>query len=196
MNKYSTRKAISTFKFLQESLNTPEQVTKQAVLLYRRASKNNILRGRLLKMTLPVIFYTSCRLCKEPITLKEVMRASNLKCNNHSFWQLKKFYRQLVKTFKLKIPQIKISTFVLKIVNELNLNPEVQNYAIKLTKVVQEKDLGNHQPSTIAAGIVYLACKTTNNYKPAKEIAKVIAVTPSSARFVSRRILRVCFVEE
>lgn len=196
MNKYSIRKAISTFKFLQESLNTPEHVTKRAVLLYRRASKNNILRGRHLKLTLPVIFYTSCRLCREPITLKEVMRASNLKCNNHSFWRLRKFYRRLVKALKLKMPQIKISTYVLKIVNELNLNSEVRNYAMKLTEVVQKKDLGNHQPPTIAAGIVYLACKATNNYKPTKEIAEVISVTPSSVGFVSRRILRICLVEE
>ncbi len=170
--------ALAELDRVASSLGLPENIKESAALLYRRAVKEELIRGRLIESVVAAVIYAICRLQGIPRTLDEISRASGIEKK-----EIGRAYRFLKSELKVDVPLTDPAQYVPKFATALKLGPEVQEEAVKLIKKALRKGLiSGRGPTGVAAAALYIASAMHGEKKTQKEVADVAGVTEVTIR--------------
>ncbi|MFH1520423.1 MAG: TFIIB-type zinc ribbon-containing protein, partial [Candidatus Micrarchaeota archaeon] len=145
--------ALAELDRVASSLGLPENIKESAALLYRRAVKEELIRGRLIESVVAAVIYAICRLQGIPRTLDEISRASGIEKK-----EIGRAYRFLKCELKVDVPLTDPAQYVPKFASALRLGGEVQEESVKLIKKALKKGLiSGRGPTGVAAAALYIA---------------------------------------
>ncbi len=170
--------ALAELDRVASSLGLPENIKESAALLYRRAVKEELIRGRLIESVVAAVIYAICRIQGIPRTLDEISRASGIEKK-----EIGRAYRFLKTELEVDVPLTDPAQYVPKFATALKLSGEVQEDAIKLIKKALKKGLiSGRGPTGVAAAALYIASAMHGEKKTQKEVADVAGVTEVTIR--------------
>jgi len=170
--------ALAELDRVASALGLPENIKESAALLYRKAVKEELIRGRLIESVVAAVIYAICRLQGIPRTLDEIARASGIEKK-----EIGRAYRFLKSELKIDVPLTDPAQYVPKFATALRLGSEVQQEAVKLIKKALRKGLiSGRGPTGVAAAALYIASAMHGEKKTQKEVADVAGVTEVTIR--------------
>jgi len=170
--------ALSEISKIANALNLPKNILETASVIYRRAVKERLIRGRSIQGVTAAAVYVACRQCGLARTLEEIAQASNINKK-----EVGRSYRFLIKELDYFIPPLKPSQYIAKFSNQLTMQGKVEEIAHKILKSARELKLTSGRgPTGIAAAASYIASVLTGERKTQREIAEIAQVTEVTIR--------------
>jgi len=169
---------LSEISKIGNKLNLPKNILEHASLIYRKAVKKRLVRGRSIQAVTAAAIYVACRKAKLARTPEEIAQISNVNKK-----ELGRSYRFLVKELDYFIPPLKPGQYVTKFSNQLTMQGVVEEIAHKTLETAKEARLTSGRgPTGIAAAASYIASVLTGERKTQREIAKIAQVTEVTIR--------------
>lgn len=160
------------------TLGIPRNIREEASLIYRRAAKENIVRGRSIEGMVAASIYTACRLYNVPRTLDEISEVSKITKK-----KIGKYYRLLAKQLNIKLRPTSPSDYVPRFATNLGLSGRAEAKAIEIIQESREKELiVGREPTGIAAAALYIASLLLGERKTQRDVAEVSGVTEVTIR--------------
>ncbi len=170
--------ALSEITKIANALNLPKSIIETASVIYRKAVKQRLIRGRSIQGVTAAAIYLACRKCGLARTLDEIAAASNVNKK-----EVGRSYRFLVKELDMSIPPLKASQYITKFSNQLTMPGKVEEIAHKILNTARELKLTcGRGPTGIAAAASYIASVLTGERKTQREIAEIAQVTEVTIR--------------
>jgi transcription initiation factor TFIIB len=170
--------ALSEITKISNNLNLPKNILETASVIYRKAVKERLIRGRSIQGVTSAALYLACRQCGLPRTLDEISQASTVPKK-----EVGRSYRFLIKELNYSIPPLKPSQYITKFSNQLTMQGKVEEIAHKiLTSAKELKLTSGRGPTGIAAAASYIASVLTGERKTQREIAEIAQVTEVTIR--------------
>ncbi len=171
-------KAMSELDRIASQLHIPQNIKERSALIYRKALKADLLRGRSINGFVAASLYAACRYFELPRPLQQISKAST---RNHA--EVARTYRLLIKELHLKMPVDGPMKFVPGIASKLDLDPRTQQYAVELLREAKKhKGLTGKDPRGLAAAALYKASIETNDKRIQKDIAEAAGTTEVTLR--------------
>jgi len=170
--------ALSEISKIANSLNLPKHILETASVIYRKAVKERLVRGRSIQGVTAAAIYVACRQCGLARTLEDISHASTVDKK-----EIARCYRFLLKQLNYFIPPVKTSQYITKFSNQLTMQGNVEEAAHKILFVAKELKLTSGRgPTGIAAAASYIASVLTGERKTQREIAEIAQVTEVTIR--------------
>ncbi len=170
--------AMAELDRMSSELHLSSNVKENAALIYRRALKMDLIRGRSIDAFVAASIYAACRILKIPRPLKEVSKVSK---RLHS--EVAMTYRLIHKELKLRPPVDRPFKFIPSIAAKLEVSQLSEQTAIRiLRKADEKKALTGKDPRGLAAAALYMACKETGEKRVQRVIAEVAGTTEVTLR--------------
>ena len=178
--------AMSELQRLSEKLYIPSSVQEMAAVIYRKALKKRLVRGRNIASIVAGSLYAACRFTKIPRTLKEIAEASPRPQK-----EISRAYRLIVRTLKMKMPIDTPMDYVTKIAEKAGVSSEIEGLAIKIIQDAKKKHVAmGKDPSGIAAAALYVASKLKKEKITQSQLAKAANLTEVTIRNRKRDIMK------
>ncbi len=71
--------ALSALDRMSSTLSLPRNVRETAAMIYRKAARNKLTRGRTIEGITAAVLYAACRQCNVPRTLEEISGVAQMK---------------------------------------------------------------------------------------------------------------------
>jgi transcription initiation factor TFIIB len=170
--------ALSEISKIANNLNLPKNILETASVIYRKAVKERLIRGRSIQGVTAAAIYVACRQCGLARTLDEISLASTVNKK-----EVGRSYRFLIKELNYFIPPLKPSQYITKFSNQLTMQGKVEEIAHKILATAKELKLTSGRgPTGIAAAASYIASVLTGERKTQREIAEIAQVTEVTIR--------------
>ena len=170
--------ALSEISKIANNLNLPKNILETASVIYRKAVKERLIRGRSIQGVTAAAIYVACRQCGLARTLDEISQASAVNKK-----EVGRSYRFLIKELNYFIPPLKPSQYITKFSNQLTMQGKVEEIAHKILSSAKEMKLTSGRgPTGIAAAASYIASVLTGERKTQREIAEIAQVTEVTIR--------------
>lgn len=170
--------ALSEISKISNNLSLPRNILETASVIYRKAVKNSLIRGRSIQGVTSAAIYISCRQCKLPRTLEEIAKASNM-----SKKEVGRSYRFLIKKLDYDVPPVKPSQYIAKFSNQLTMQGKVEEIAHKVLTAAKKLRLTSGRgPTGMAAAASYIAAVLSGERRTQREIAEIAEVTEVTIR--------------
>jgi len=170
--------ALSEISKIANNLNLPKNILETASVIYRKAVKEHLIRGRSIQGVTAAAIYVSCRQCGLARTLDEIAEASSIDKK-----EVGRSYRFLVRELDYFIPPVKPSQYVSKFSNQLTMQGKAEEIAHKILKMARTLRLTSGRgPTGIAAAASYIASVLMGERKTQREIAEIAQVTEVTIR--------------
>lgn len=170
--------AMAELGRLSENLHIPHNVKEHAALIYRKALKHDLIRGRSIDAFVAASLYAACRLHKVPRPLKKIAQAST-----RQYSEVARSYRLLLRELKLKMPIDDPMKFVPGIASKLNIRQNTELHAINILRRAKKRQgLSGKNPRGLAAAALYMACIENEDKRIQKEVAAAAGTTEVTLR--------------
>ncbi|MBS7639122.1 MAG: transcription initiation factor IIB [Candidatus Bathyarchaeia archaeon] len=170
--------ALSEITKIVNNLSLPKSVFETSSVIYRKAVKEHLIRGRSIQGISAAAVYIACRQCGLPRTIDEIADAANI-----SKREVGRSYRFLVKELDISVPPLKASHYISKFSNQLTMQGRVEEIANKILSVASELKLTSGRgPTGIAAAASYVASVLIGEKRTQREIAEIAKVTEVTIR--------------
>lgn len=170
--------ALSELSKMSSALNLPKNVLETASVIYRKAVKKRLIRGRSIQGVTAAALYMACRQCGVNRTLDEIASVSSIPKK-----EIGRSYRFMVKELEVFVPPTSPSTYVSRFANQLGLAGKVETIAQKILQVAMSIRLTSGRgPTGIAAAATYIASVIANERRTQREIAETASVTEVTIR--------------
>jgi len=170
--------ALSEISKIANALGLPKNILETASVIYRKAVKEHLIRGRSIQGVTAASIYLACRQCGIARTLEEIAQASNINKK-----EVGRSYRFLIKELDYFIPPVKPTQYITKFSNQLTMQGKVEEIAHKILITAKELKLTSGRgPTGIAAAASYIASVLTGERKTQREIAEIAQVTEVTIR--------------
>ena len=159
-------------------LNLPKNVIDTSCIIYRRALKGNLIRGRTIKNMVSACIYLACRQCGLVRTIDDLAIVAGLTKK-----EVARNYRILVRKTSASVPQINPRQYVGKIVNLLGLKGDTEQLSLEILGLASEIKLtGGRGPSGMAAACIYISTQVNDDRRTQMAIAGAAQVTEVTIR--------------
>ncbi len=170
--------ALSEITKIANTLNLPKNILETASVIYRKAVKEHLIRGRSIQGVTSAAIYVACRQCGLARTLEEIAQASSINKK-----EVGRSYRFLIKELNYFIPPLKPSQYITKFSSQLTMQGRVEEIAQKILLTARDLKLTSGRgPTGIAAAASYIASVLTGERKTQREIAEIAQVTEVTIR--------------
>ena len=170
--------ALSEITKIANTLNLPKNILETASVVYRKAVKEHLIRGRSIQGVTSAAIYVACRQCGLARTLEEIAQASSINKK-----EVGRSYRFLIKELNYFIPPLKPSQYITKFSSQLTMLGKVEEIAQKILLTARDLKLTSGRgPTGIAAAASYIASVLTGERKTQREIAEIAQVTEVTIR--------------
>ncbi len=170
--------ALSEITKIANNLSLPKNIFETASVIYRKAVKERLIRGRSIQGISAASVYIACRQCGLARTLDEIAKSSNV-----SRREVGRSYRFLVKELDYFIPPVKANQYVSKFSNQLTMQGKVEDIANKILMAARKLKLTcGRGPTGIAAAASYIASVLVGERRTQREIAEIAKVTEVTIR--------------
>lgn len=170
--------AMAELRRLRDVLHIPSDVHENAAMIYRKALKEGLVRGRSIAGMVAASLYAACRTAATPRTLREIAQAST-----RSWKEVARDYRLLGTKLSFATPTDTPDKFISKIASRAGIDQRTQVQAIGILHEAKLKNgvVGKH-PLGLAAAALYMASVQTGQRKAQKEIAAAAGITEVTIR--------------
>ena len=177
--------ALSELSKMSAALNLPETILETASVIYRRAVKKKLIRGRSIQGVTAAAIYMACRQCGVARTLEEVSQASTVNRK-----EVGRSYRFMIKELDVLIPPCGPSRYVSRFLSQLGLVGNAETLAIKILNVSMSVRLTSGRgPLGMAAAATYIASSLVNERRTQRKIAEQANVTEVTIRNRYRELM-------
>jgi transcription initiation factor TFIIB len=170
--------AMAELDRMSTILHIPKNVKEHAAVIYRKALREDLIRGRSIDAFVAASLYAACRLQKVPRPLKNISKTST---REHS--EVSRSYRLLLRELNLKMPVDDPMKFVPGIASKLKLRHDTERQAIDILRKARKKQgLSGKDPRGIAAAALYMACIENEDKRIQKDVAAAAGTTEVTLR--------------
>lgn len=171
-------KAMSILARIVSYLKISRQVQEQAALLYRKALKKNLVKGRSIENVTAACVYAACRMTKTQRTLREIAEFIS-----GDKMEIARTYRLIYNELGLSVPRPRARNRVPKIASRVNIPQKIQLRASDLLKRAEDERItAGKDPNGMAAAALYIACLQEGERFTQKDIAYAAGVTEVTIR--------------
>lgn len=173
------QQAVNILKIYVDKLHLSRAVAERAMLIYRKALKAGLVRGRSIRSIMAAATYAACRMMDTPRDLREFERAYPIVKRK----TIAQGYRLLLKHLDLDVPVADPKIYLNKIASKLNLDQKTVQEAVNILTLAASKGATvGKDPVGIAAAALYMACQETGQNVTQKDIARAAGVTEVTVR--------------
>ena len=170
--------AMAELDRMTAALHLPQSIKEQAAILYRKALKMDLIRGRSIDAFVAATIYAACRKNAVPRPLKEI---SKLSPREHG--EIARTYRLLLKEMNLKMPIDGPMKFIPSIAAKLNLRRDTEQLAVEILRQARKRNgLSGKDPRGLAAAALYMACIRNDDKRIQKDVAAAAGTTEVTLR--------------
>lgn len=183
----SLMKLLEKIEDLATKLSLPNNVAETAAYLIRSSKMKAFAKNKGQKEIAAAMIYLACRLCGVNRTLKEVADLADLKEKD-----VARYYRALAQNLSASpLSRPRISNYVTKLSNILNLSTKAERLALDLSSKVEESEIAlGKNPAGLAAACVHIASVLFDESISSDDIARELGVTPLTVRNRTKEILQ------
>ncbi len=157
--------AMNELNHFSDKHSIPKSVKGTAAVIYRKAIKKGLCRGREISILVVAALYFACRLTGTRRTLNE-MAGLNEVIPGDSRENRKKYrkkiahaYRFLIRELDIQMPIVKPVDCISKIAEKVGISGETQGLAIRILLDAKKKRLqSGRDPMGFAGAALYIAC--------------------------------------
>jgi len=170
--------ALSALDRMSSALSLPRNVRETAAMIYRKAVRKKLIRGRTIDGVAAAVLYAACRQCNVPRTLEEISNTVQMKKK-----EIGRNYRNISRKLELKLLPTTPQDYISRFCSELKLSGDVQTKTLEILKKAAEKELTSGRgPTGIAAATLYIASVFCGERRTQREIAETAGVTEVTIR--------------
>jgi transcription initiation factor TFIIB len=170
--------ALSEIDRMSSALGVPRSVREVASVIYRRALKDDLIRGRSIEGVATATLYAACRKEGIPRSLEEISEVSRVERK-----EIGRTYRYVSQELGLEMEPVDPKKYVPRFCSDLGAGEEVRAKADEIIEVTAEKGLlSGKSPTGYAAAAIYAASLLCNEKKTQREVADVAQVTEVTIR--------------
>jgi len=170
--------ALSEITKIANNLNLPKNILETASVIYRKAVKERLIRGRSIQGVTAAAIYLACRQCRLARTLEEIAQASTVNKK-----EVGRSYRFLINKLDTHVASVKPSQYIAKFSNQLMMQGKVEEIAYKILTTAKELKLTSGRgPTGMAAATCYIASTLTGEKRTQREVAEIAQVTEVTIR--------------
>ncbi len=174
----SLAEALVELERMASLLGLPRAFRNEAALLYRKAARKGLVRGRTVRGMASAAIYAACRLMAAPRTLEEISSALGVRRRN-----LTLSYKALVKGLRLRLPPPKAEDFLRRFASRLDLPPEVETMSLELVRLAERAEQFYAKgPAGTVAACIYLASIRSGQKVSQGKISRVAGVSEVTIR--------------
>lgn len=178
--------ALSEMSRISNNLNLPKNILETASIIYRKALKERMIRGRSIQGVTAAAIYVACRQGKLPRTLEEIAQASNMNKK-----EVGRNYRFLIRRLDCSVPPVKPSQWIARFSNHLEMQGKGEEMAHKILIAAKELKLtSGRTPLGVAAGACYIASALSGEGRTQREVAEIAQVTEVTIRNRYKELLK------
>lgn len=170
--------ALSELDRMASGMGLPRTVRETAAMIYRKAAKRNLVRGRSIEGVTAASVYAACRQCHVPRTLDEISSVAHM-----SRKEIGRNYRYVARELELKLMPTTPWDYISRFCSELKLSADVQAKTLDMLREAAKKELTSGRgPTGIAAASLYIASVLCGERRTQREVADVAGVTEVTIR--------------
>jgi transcription initiation factor TFIIB len=173
--------AMTELNRLCDNLNIPEAVKEAAAIIYRKALKKKLVRGRSINCMITASLYVACRISGVPRNLEEIAEVSLIEKK-----MIARDCRVLLKELGFQPPiddPIKFIPSIAAKIGISRISPKIQETAVEILQKAKEKKLTvSRSPKVMATAALYAAIKMNGQNITQKEMAEAAGITEVSLR--------------
>ena len=170
--------AFSELDRICSKLHMPSNIKERAAVIYRKALKADLIRGRSIDAFIAASLYSACRKEKLPRTLSSIAEASTKDYSN-----VAKSYRLMLRELDIKMPIDSPMKFLPSIASKLEINPRMERFSAEILEKAQERHMHvGKNPRAVAAAALYLACVESDKKVVQKNVAKASGTSAVTLR--------------
>ncbi len=170
--------ALAALDRMSSSLSLPRNVRETAAVIYRKAVRKNLIRGRSIEGVTAAVLYAACRQCNVPRTLEEISTITEMKKK-----EIGRNYRNISRKLELKLLPTTPQDYISRFCSRLDLSNDVQIKTIEILKKASQKELTSGRgPTGLAAASLYIASVLCGERRTQREVAEVAGVTEVTIR--------------
>lgn len=170
--------ALSELSKMSSALNLPKNILETASVIYRKAVKLQLIRGRSIQGVTSAAIYMACRQCGVARTLDEVAQVSLVGRK-----EIGRSYRFMIKELNTFVPPSTAAHYISRFSNQLGLIGNAETIAIRILNIAKTLRLTSGRgPLGIAAAATYIASTLVNDRRTQRELAEQANVTEVTIR--------------
>jgi len=170
--------AMAELDRLASTLKLPIAVKEDAAVLYRRALKLDLIRGRSIDAFIAASLYAACRMLGIPRPLKTVVDESK---RTHK--EVSMTYRMMLTKLDLKVPVDNPLMYVSGLAHKLGINRRTELKAVEILVEAKKKHaLAGKDPRGVAAAALYLASELRGERVVQRKVSKAAETTEVTLR--------------
>lgn len=170
--------AMAELDRLSTTLNLPDYVREYAAVIYRRALKKDLIRGRSIDSFVAASIHVACRMHSIPRPLTTISDESK-----RLYKEVSMTYRMLLEELDLKPPIDKPLKYIPEMASKLGISRPTERKAVELLlKAGKTKALSGKDPRGVAAAALYLASELNGEKVVQTIIAKAAETTEVTLR--------------
>ena len=170
--------ALSSLDRMSSTLGLPRNVRETAAMIYRKAVRRKLIRGRSIEGVSAAVLYAACRQCNVPRTLEEISRVANMPKK-----EIGRNYRNISRKLELKLLPTAPLDYISRFSSQLSLSNDVQSKTNEILKKAANKELTSGRgPTGLAAAALYMATILCGERRTQREVADVAGVTEVTIR--------------
>ncbi len=184
-------------KMLCSKMNIPEYIKETAWKIYSEAAKRKLTMGRSIDGFIAASLYAAIRVHEFPRLLEEVSDFS-MTSRRTVIRSLGMVVKEILPELNLKYRPITAEQLVFRFGNDLNIKMRTQRQAVKMLIEATKNGLirTGKDPKGLAASVLYMAAKKTNERKTQAEVAEVSHCTEVTLRSRAKDIKALISVEK
>jgi transcription initiation factor TFIIB len=179
-------KAFSQLHLLKDKLGLSDAIVEKTAYIYRKAEEKKLAKGRSIIAILASALYIACRDTETSRTIKDIALASNIKPKD-----IARNYRVLIRELDISVPIADPLKYTAKIANTAKLSEITKRHAFDTMNEVIKKEIpaGKH-PASLAATVLYLACKKSGERISQDNLAHAAGITGVTIRARLKELTR------
>jgi transcription initiation factor TFIIB len=181
------RFALKELKRIKSQLELPEDVAEMGAMIYRKALKKNLIRGRSIDGMISASLYLACRRKKLPQTLKDIASVSNISTKD-----LGRCIRIILQKLDLKVFPSDYSALVHRLGISLRVTMKARRQAVVILNIARSRGATvGKNPMSLAAAALYISTIQTGERRTQQEIANVAKITPVTIRNRFKELIKI-----
>jgi transcription initiation factor TFIIB len=170
--------ALTALDRMSSALSLPRNVRETAAMIYRKAVRQKLIRGRSIEGVTAAVLYAACRQCNVPRTLEEISNIAHMKKK-----EIGRNYRNISRKLELKLLPTTPQDYISRFCSRLNLSNDVQVKTIDILKSASKSELTSGRgPTGLAAAALYIASVISGERRTQREVAEIAGVTEVTIR--------------
>ncbi len=170
--------AMTELHRISSQLSIPYSIRETSAVIYRKALRKRLTRGRTILGMIAASLYLACRVHQVPRPLEEIVDQIHITRK-----ELSLCVRLILRYLNLKIPHSSPIDFIHRFGTELGIPGEAKAKAIEILQLAKQEILTiGKDPKGMAAAAIYVASILTGARRTQLEIARCARVTEVTVR--------------